>query len=168
MAVFWVVAPCSLVEVYQLSEVLAASVIRAITHRPDATTQKSHLRVCVQFDIKRTVECSEMAGYCRNRYHILITDICCSRMLQSCHPLSPRTRRESCSVVINIAASYSREPGAGTGYRDRFSWFLPVLEGGGWWTEVSVRYFEVLTSKQIMVASVRILSNSTFTVIRPR
>jgi hypothetical protein len=29
MAVSWVVAPCSLVEVYQLSEVLAASIIRA-------------------------------------------------------------------------------------------------------------------------------------------
>jgi hypothetical protein len=30
IAVFWVVAPCSLVEVYQRSEVLAASIIRAI------------------------------------------------------------------------------------------------------------------------------------------
>jgi hypothetical protein len=29
MAVFWIVAPCSLVEVYQLLEVLAASIIRA-------------------------------------------------------------------------------------------------------------------------------------------
>jgi hypothetical protein len=28
MAVFWVVAPCSLVEVYQRFEVLAASIIR--------------------------------------------------------------------------------------------------------------------------------------------
>jgi hypothetical protein len=30
MAVFWVVAPCSLVEVYQRSEVLAAPIIRAM------------------------------------------------------------------------------------------------------------------------------------------
>jgi hypothetical protein len=30
MAVFWVVAPCSLVEVTNVSEVLAASIIRAI------------------------------------------------------------------------------------------------------------------------------------------
>jgi hypothetical protein len=29
MAVFWVVAPCILVEVYDISEVLAASIIRA-------------------------------------------------------------------------------------------------------------------------------------------
>jgi hypothetical protein len=35
MAVFWVAAPCSLVEVYtDVSEVLAASIIRAITYRP--------------------------------------------------------------------------------------------------------------------------------------
>jgi hypothetical protein len=32
MAAFWVVAPCSLVEVHQISEVLTASII---THRPD-------------------------------------------------------------------------------------------------------------------------------------
>jgi hypothetical protein len=31
MAVFWVVAPCSLVEAYNVSEVLAASIIRAMT-----------------------------------------------------------------------------------------------------------------------------------------
>jgi hypothetical protein len=31
MAVFWDVAPCSLVEVYQLSNVLAASIIRAMS-----------------------------------------------------------------------------------------------------------------------------------------
>jgi hypothetical protein len=30
MAVFWVVAPCSLVEVYRISDVLAASIIKAI------------------------------------------------------------------------------------------------------------------------------------------
>jgi hypothetical protein len=30
MAVFWVVAPCSLVEIYNISEDLAASIIRAI------------------------------------------------------------------------------------------------------------------------------------------
>jgi hypothetical protein len=30
MAVYWVVAPCSLVEVYHVSEVLAASIIRAL------------------------------------------------------------------------------------------------------------------------------------------
>jgi hypothetical protein len=30
MAVFWIVAPCSLVEVYRVSEVLAASIIRAM------------------------------------------------------------------------------------------------------------------------------------------
>jgi hypothetical protein len=35
MAVFWIVTPCSLVEVTNVSEVLAASIIRAITHRPD-------------------------------------------------------------------------------------------------------------------------------------
>jgi hypothetical protein len=36
MAVFWVVAPCSLVEVTSVSEVLAASIIRAMTtHRLD-------------------------------------------------------------------------------------------------------------------------------------
>jgi hypothetical protein len=29
MAVFWVVAPCSLVEVYDISEVIAVSIIRA-------------------------------------------------------------------------------------------------------------------------------------------
>jgi hypothetical protein len=31
MAVFWVVAPCSLVEVTNVSEVLAASIIRAMS-----------------------------------------------------------------------------------------------------------------------------------------
>jgi hypothetical protein len=31
MAVFWVVEPCSLVEVYNISEVLAASIIRAMS-----------------------------------------------------------------------------------------------------------------------------------------
>jgi hypothetical protein len=31
MAVFWVVAPLSLVEVYHVSEVLAASIIRAMS-----------------------------------------------------------------------------------------------------------------------------------------
>jgi hypothetical protein len=31
MAVFWVVAPCSLAEVYQRLEVLAASIIRAMS-----------------------------------------------------------------------------------------------------------------------------------------
>jgi hypothetical protein len=40
MAVFWVVAPCSLVEVYQRFNILAASIIsamrlRGLTHRPD-------------------------------------------------------------------------------------------------------------------------------------
>jgi hypothetical protein len=32
MAVFWVVAPCSLVEVTDVSEMLAASIIREMTH----------------------------------------------------------------------------------------------------------------------------------------
>jgi hypothetical protein len=36
MAVFWVVVPCSLVEVYRRSEVLSASIIRAIS-LPDYT-----------------------------------------------------------------------------------------------------------------------------------
>jgi hypothetical protein len=31
MAVFWAVASCSLVEVYRLSEVLTASIIRAVS-----------------------------------------------------------------------------------------------------------------------------------------
>jgi hypothetical protein len=31
MVVFWVVAPCRLVEVYNVSEVLAASIIRAMS-----------------------------------------------------------------------------------------------------------------------------------------
>jgi hypothetical protein len=36
MAVFWVVAPCGLVEFTNVSEVLAASIIRAMsTHSPD-------------------------------------------------------------------------------------------------------------------------------------
>jgi hypothetical protein len=38
MAVFWVVAPCSLADVYNVSQVLAASVIRAMmeeAHRPE-------------------------------------------------------------------------------------------------------------------------------------
>jgi hypothetical protein len=35
MAVFWVVAPCSLVEVTDVSEVLAASIIREMSHCPD-------------------------------------------------------------------------------------------------------------------------------------
>jgi hypothetical protein len=35
MTVFWVVAPCSLVEVSNVSEVLAATIIRAMTPRPD-------------------------------------------------------------------------------------------------------------------------------------
>jgi hypothetical protein len=34
MAVFWVVAPCSLVEVHEVSEVLAASIIRAMSAAP--------------------------------------------------------------------------------------------------------------------------------------
>jgi hypothetical protein len=34
MTVFWVVALCSLVDGY-VSEVLAASIIRGMTHRPD-------------------------------------------------------------------------------------------------------------------------------------
>jgi hypothetical protein len=41
MAVFWVVAPCSLVEVTNVSEVLAASIIRAIARLQRATTQKT-------------------------------------------------------------------------------------------------------------------------------
>jgi hypothetical protein len=44
MAVFWVVAPCSLVEVYQLSEVLAVSIIRAIALH-GAATQKTAIFV---------------------------------------------------------------------------------------------------------------------------
>jgi hypothetical protein len=39
MTVFWVVAPCSLVEVYDVSEVLAAFINGAITHRPDGGTK---------------------------------------------------------------------------------------------------------------------------------
>jgi hypothetical protein len=35
MAVLWVVAPCSLVKFTDISEVLAASIIRAVTHLPD-------------------------------------------------------------------------------------------------------------------------------------
>jgi hypothetical protein len=38
MAVFWVAAPYILVELYDVSEVLATSIIRTISH--DATTQK--------------------------------------------------------------------------------------------------------------------------------
>jgi hypothetical protein len=42
MAVFWVVAPCSLVEVYDISEVFAASIIRAIVGKlqPDYKAQQ--------------------------------------------------------------------------------------------------------------------------------
>jgi hypothetical protein len=44
-AVFWVVALCSLVDVYDVSEVLAASIIRAMRHTSTrlhgATTQKT-------------------------------------------------------------------------------------------------------------------------------
>jgi hypothetical protein len=35
MAVFWVVVPCSLIEVYNISEIIAASIIRVMTHLPD-------------------------------------------------------------------------------------------------------------------------------------
>jgi hypothetical protein len=44
MAVFRVVAPCNLVEVYSVSEVLAASIIRAI-HRHHSLTQKTAIFV---------------------------------------------------------------------------------------------------------------------------
>jgi hypothetical protein len=40
MAVFWVVAPCSLVEVYQRFRGIFCSIIRAITHRPDVGGSK--------------------------------------------------------------------------------------------------------------------------------
>jgi hypothetical protein len=40
MAVFWVVAPCSLVQVYRLSEVLVASIIRTM-RLLGAITQKT-------------------------------------------------------------------------------------------------------------------------------
>jgi hypothetical protein len=42
MAVFWVVAPCSLVEVYDVSEVFAASIIRTIVGKllPDYKAQQ--------------------------------------------------------------------------------------------------------------------------------
>jgi hypothetical protein len=43
MAVFWVVAPCSLVEVSDISEVLAASIIRAIALTRRSENLKSHL-----------------------------------------------------------------------------------------------------------------------------
>jgi hypothetical protein len=39
MAVFWVVAPCSLVEVYQPSEVLAAFMIRALMMEAARTSE---------------------------------------------------------------------------------------------------------------------------------
>jgi hypothetical protein len=35
MTVFWNVAPCSLVDVTDVSEVLAASIIRAVSHHSD-------------------------------------------------------------------------------------------------------------------------------------
>jgi hypothetical protein len=38
MAVFWVVAPCSMIEVIDVSEVLAASIMS--THRPDEAGSK--------------------------------------------------------------------------------------------------------------------------------
>jgi hypothetical protein len=42
MTIFWVVAPCSPVEVTDVSEVLAASIIRAMSHGlHGATTQKT-------------------------------------------------------------------------------------------------------------------------------
>jgi hypothetical protein len=42
MAVFWVVAPCSLVEIYRLSEVLAASIIRAMIASTSETLVNSY------------------------------------------------------------------------------------------------------------------------------
>jgi hypothetical protein len=41
MAVFWVVAPCSLVKVTNVSDVLAASIIRAMTMEAARTSKTS-------------------------------------------------------------------------------------------------------------------------------
>jgi hypothetical protein len=35
MAAFWVVAPCSLVKLTDVSEVLAAAILKVISHLPD-------------------------------------------------------------------------------------------------------------------------------------
>jgi hypothetical protein len=48
MAVFWVVAPCSLVEVYRVSEVLAASIIRAMSN---SASQKTDIFVSRLFSV---------------------------------------------------------------------------------------------------------------------
>jgi hypothetical protein len=42
MAVFWAVAPCSLVKFTDVSEVLAASIIRAIVLMMDQTTRRNN------------------------------------------------------------------------------------------------------------------------------
>jgi hypothetical protein len=45
MTVFWDVAPCNLVEVYQRLEVIAASIIRAMSYRPDKGSKQSETSV---------------------------------------------------------------------------------------------------------------------------
>jgi hypothetical protein len=50
MSVFCVVAPCSLLEVYHVSEVLAASIIRAIIYQTTLLNNPADSHVIPRFD----------------------------------------------------------------------------------------------------------------------
>jgi hypothetical protein len=54
VAVFWAVAPCSLVEVTDVSVALAAFVIRAITYQSHVPNNSYTLKLRVRFDVLTT------------------------------------------------------------------------------------------------------------------
>jgi hypothetical protein len=61
MAVFWVVAPCSLVEVYtDVSEVLATSIIRAIALMMEAASTSERFVNLYQITLRNNPEHSHL------------------------------------------------------------------------------------------------------------